>query len=753
MTRRSTELLLLGIAGVIVMIMYGMLVVNNGLELNLGNVLIPVGIIFSFLVAHFAVRKLAPSSDPVILPIVLVLTGIGITFITRLAPELALRQVMWLLAGVIFMIITLIVVKNLSKVANYKYTLMIAGFVLLLSPLIPFIGQEIYGSRIWLNIAGVSFQPGEIAKIAIALFLAGYLAHNREMLSVFTHQIGVFKLPDLRTITPLLIMWAISVLIVIFEKDLGSALVFFSVFVTMLYVASGKKFYLAIAGALAVVAGFILYAFFGHVQDRVSIWLDPFQDPTGTGFQLVQSLYSLADGGLFGSGIGNGLATQIPVVESDFIFVAISEELGLLGGAAVLLLFLCFAIRGFLSAARAKNDVSSFVAVGLTTTIVLQAFIIVGGVTKLIPLTGLTLPFISQGGSSLLASFIIVGFLLRCGDEGTGIENDLKANEILFSNGVLGRVSLGKRLTGTLIVFSVLFAILVANLTYIMVIQADEIKHMPGNNHVLIKEQYNKRGNIETEDGTVLAKSEKQEDGTYKRVYPQDSLAAHLIGYASTRFGTSGIESHCNDTLKGEQNFATWQDVLNNLMGKTEQGNDVTLTIDSDVQKAAESALQGRNGACIIVDSGSGAVKALASAPTYNNNDIEALLSNENSDSSAMFNRATQALYAPGSTFKIVTLATALANGTCKEDDVFDAPGTMDIGGGKVTNYQKTGYGRITLSRATEVSSNTAFAQVGEKLDSEKLVKGSENFMFNKKINFDIPLAQALMPDPDEMTL
>ena len=189
------------------------------------------------------------------------------------------------------------------------------------------------------------------------------------------------------------------------------------------------------------------------------------------------------------------------------------------------------------------------------------------------------------------------------------------------------------------------------------------------------------------------------------------------------------------------------------MMGKTEQGNDVTLTIDSDVQKAAEDALQGRNGACIIVDSGSGAVKALASAPTYNNNDIEDLLSNENSNSSAMFNRATQALYAPGSTFKIVTLATALATNTCKEDDVFDAPGTMDIGGGKVTNYQKSSYGRITLSRATEVSSNTAFAQVGEKLDSDKLVKGAENFMFNKKINFDIPMAQALMPDPDEMTL
>lgn len=752
MTRRSTELLLLSIAGVIVLIMYGMLIAVGDHEINFESILIPIGIIVAFLLAHFAVRKLAPDADPVILPIVLVLTGIGITFIMRLVPELALRQVMWLFAGVIFMILTLVIVKNLSKVANYKYTLMIIGFVLLLSPLIPLIGQEIYGSRIWLNIFGLSFQPGELAKIAIALFLAGYLAHNREMLSVFTQQLGMFKIPDLRTIMPLLIMWVISILIVIFEKDLGSALVFFAVFITMLYVASGKKFYLGAAAVLAVVAGFILFGFFGHVQDRVSIWLDPFQDPTGTGYQLVQSLYSLADGGITGTGIGKGLSTQIPVVESDFIFVAISEELGLLGGAAVLLLFLCFAIRGFLSAARAKNDFSSFVAVGLTTTIVLQAFIIVGGVTTLIPLTGLTLPFISQGGSSLLASFIIVGFLLRCGDEGTGIENDLKANEVLFSNGVLGRVSLGKRLTGTLIVFSILFAILVANLTYIMVIQADEIKHMPGNNHVLIHEQYNKRGNIETEDGVVLAKSEKQEDGTYERVYPEDEFASHLVGYASTRYGTAGIEASCNDALKGERNFATFQDVLNYMTGKTEQGNDVTLSIDSDVQKAAESSLQGRKGACVIIDSSNGAVKALASAPTYNANDVEDILKSNNDDSS-MYNRATQALYAPGSTFKIVSLCTAFANNLAKEDDVFSAPGTLDIGGGKVTNFEKQSYGNITLSRATELSANTVYAQIGELINSDRLVGGSEKFMFNKKVDFDIPLAVSLMPDPDEMTL
>lgn len=189
------------------------------------------------------------------------------------------------------------------------------------------------------------------------------------------------------------------------------------------------------------------------------------------------------------------------------------------------------------------------------------------------------------------------------------------------------------------------------------------------------------------------------------------------------------------------------------MIGKTEQGNDVTLTIDSDVQTSAENALSGRKGACVVIDSGTGAVKALASSPTYNANDIDKLLSDNSQDSSAMYNRATTALYAPGSTFKIVTLATALAGNIIKEDEVLNSPGELDIGGGKVTNFRKNSYGRITLTRATELSANTYYAQIGERLQAENLVKGSENFLFNKKINFDIPVAKGLMPDYEEMTL
>lgn len=755
MTRRNIELALLCIAAPLAILLFAMIALNQGEKLGWASIGVPVGIFASFIVSHLALRKFAPAADPAILPICFALSSIGIAFVTRLAPDLAIRQVGWLILGIIFMIAVIVFMKNMDKTANYKYTLMVIGLILLLSPLLPGIGNEIYGSRIWLSIGGFSFQPGEIAKIFIVLFLAGYLAQNREMLSVFTHKVGPFKFPDLSTLLPLLIMWLLSMAIVVFEKDLGSALIVYFVFLTMLYVASGKKFYLVVGLLTIAIGAVILFFFFSHVQVRVDTWLNPFADPTNTGYQLVQSIFSMADGGLFGVGIGSGLADNIPIVESDFIFAAIAEETGLLGAAGLLLLYLCFAIRGLVTAARAKSDVSSFIAVGLTATIVLQAFIIVGGVTRLIPLTGLTLPFVSQGGSSLLASFIAVGFLLKCGDQSTGVESEIASGTgNLSAEGVLGRVSLGKRITNTMVAFSVLFALLVANLTMIMVVQADEYKNMPINNHTLVKESKTERGTISTYDNVVLAQSVEQSDGTYKRVYPAGTLAAHIVGYASEKFGTAGIESSYNDTLKGQRNYASWTDVLNASTGNSAAGNDVKLTINSTIQKAAQNALEGFSGACVVIDPKTGAVLALASSPTYNAADIETLLQNSSnsSDSSALYNRATQALYPPGSTFKIVTLTGALENNVATESSVFKAPGAMKIGNGDITNFNGRSYGEITLARATEVSANTVYAQLGVEMGADMLVKTAEDFGFDQDIKFDLLLAKSLMPKPEEMT-
>lgn len=754
MTRRNTEFLLLLLASPIVVLLYAMIVVNQGLSLNTDTLGVPLGILVAFVIAHLAARKWAPGADPAILPISLVLAGIGIAFVTRLAPDLAVRQVMWLYAGIAAMIAVLAFVRNIDKVAQYKYTLMVAGFVLLLSPMLPIIGTEIYGSRIWLDIAGFSFQPGEIAKVLIVLFLAGYLAANREILSVFTVSVGPFHLPDFRTLLPMLLMWGISLIIVIFEKDLGSALVVFFVFIAMLYVASGKKSYVIFAFVLAAIGAVVLWGAFSHVQVRVSTWLDPFADAEGTGYQLTQAIYSMADGNLLGVGIGKGLCDLIPVVESDFIFAAIAEEAGLLGAAGVLLLYLCFAIRGMVTAARAKSDVSSFIAAGLTTSIVLQAFIIVGGVTRLIPLTGLTLPFVSQGGSSLLASFISVGLLLLCGNEATGVETEITsgiARANAQENSVLGRVSLGKRLTNVMIMFSVLFAALVANLTILMVVQADYYRTLPTNSHTIEKQANRERGTVSTADGVVLAQSIRNEDGTYSRIYPAGTLAPHVIGYYSTRFGASGIEGSFAETLQGKDHFASWTDVLNSYAGLATPGNDIQLTLNSTIQQAAQNALDGYNGACVVLDPETGAILGMASAPTYDAAGYEELLGGRQ-ETDALFNRATQALYAPGSTFKTLTLATAIDNNIANEQSTYDSPGAIEIGNAMVYNYDQNAMGTVTLATATQWSSNTVFGQLGVEIGPELLVRSAEEFGFNKEPSFDIAATTSLMPNPAEMT-
>ena len=762
MTRRNIELLLLVIASPIVIVLFAMMVVTGGQELSVNTLGVPLGIFAAFVVAHIAVRWLAPAADPAILPISFALSGIGIAFVTRIVPDLAVRQVIWLFAAVAVMVAVLALVRNLDKLANYKYTLMIVGILLLLSPMLPVIGEESGGGQLWLRLGPFSFQPGELAKILIVFFIAAYLAANREMLSVFTWKVGPVHLPSLPTLLPLIIMWALAFVVVVLEKDLGLALVLFSVFVIMLYVATGKKMYLVVSIALAAIAAVALYGMMGHVRTRVSIWLDPFAAAQGGGFQLVQSLFSLADGDLFGTGIGRGMgggpvdAGGIPVAESDFIFPVIAEETGLMGAAGVLLLYLCFAIRGVVTAARAKSDVSSFTAVGLTSIIVLQAFIIVGGVTRLIPLTGITLPFVSQGGSSLIASFMIVGFLLRCGDEGTGVDSEIQRTGAIGVHGadsVLGRVALGKRLTGAMLMYSLLFAVLVANLTYIMIIKAPEYQNMPSNNHTIAREAKMERGTISTEDGVVLARSVRQDDGTYKREYPAGTLAAHIVGYSSQKFGTAGIEAAYNDTLRGQQNFASFTDVVNSLAGIQTKGNDVTLSIDSRIQESAQAALEGQVGACVVMDPETGAVLGMASSPTFNAADYEALLSQSaDSNSSELYNRATQALYAPGSTFKMVSLAAALQDGVATPTTEYDAPGEMEIGNAPVTNVKKRDYGRITLEQATWYSSNTVFGQVGVQIGADLLVQMAMNFGFNETIKFDLPLAMSLMPDPAEMT-
>ncbi|WP_419030348.1 FtsW/RodA/SpoVE family cell cycle protein [Collinsella stercoris] len=777
MSRRTTELLLLIAAAFPVTLLYALYVVNAGAVLSFQTLTVPLGLFAAFAAAHIGVRLFAPGADPALLPIVFALSGIGITFVTRLEPSASMGQIVYLFLGVALMVGTLAVVKNLEVVKRYKYVLGAAGIALLVLPML--IGTEIYGSKLWIKIGSFQFQPGEFAKVFIVLFLAGYLAENRELLSISNRTVLGVKLPRLRLLYPLFIVWGVCLLVVAFERDLGSALLFYTIFLIMLYVATGRVSYVLIGLVLLAVGAFGMYQIMGHVQVRVAIWLDPFKDAQNLGFQIVQALYSLADGGLLGVGIGKGLGGDtIPVVASDMIFAAIGEEMGLLGGAAVLLLFMLFAVRGLTTAARAKSDLAAFSAAGLTAAISFQAFTIVGGVTKLIPLTGVTLPFMSQGGSSLLASFVIVALLLRAGDEATGRSTEIANTSTELTpvgyrpggsrgshmrrpaldtpeSGLLGRVALANRLTRTVFLFTALFAVLIGNLTYIQVFKAAEYQDMPSNNHTITKARYIKRGSIITADGLTLAESIQQEDGTYVRSYPNGNLAAHAVGYYSQQYGSSGVESSQDKTLTGSKDYSSWQNALNSLAGITEPGNSVQLTIDSRIQQAAEQALAGRKGAIVVLDPRTGAVLAWASAPAYDNTNIAAAMEAANASGGAdtsMFDRATQALYSPGSTFKTVTLSSALENGVAALSSTYSSPGRMEIGGADVVSVNEQGHGTITLDRAFAVSSNTVFGQVAEQLGADRLVATAQAFGYGQNLGIDFSTAASIMPDPADMS-
>ena len=768
--RRNIELALLGAAVLPVLILFALFGTQRGGAFTWQYLSVPAALFVLFACTHLALRKLAPGADPVLLPVTFLLCGIGLAFVQRLTkPAVAQTQVLWLIIGLAALVVVLLFVRSLETLGSYKYILMLIGIILLVAPAI--IGRTINGSKLWIQIGSFSFQPGEIARILIIVFLAAYLAENREMLSISTRRFLGMNIPELRTLAPLLVMWGISLVILVAERDLGSSLLFFGIFLVMIYAATGRLSYTLIGLVLFGMGAVAAYYMFGHVQVRVDIWLNPFRYAQTQGYQLVQSLYSLAGGGLFGAGPGQGLATRIPFVDTDFIFASIGEELGLIGAVALLACYLLIIYRGLSTAARAKSDMAAFTATGLIASLGLQVFVIVGGVSRLIPLTGITLPFISRGGTSMLSTFILLALLLRASDETTGIESEMKSTGGMLS--VLGRVSLSKRLAALTVLFSLLIVALVANLTWVQVIDARNLNNQPGNTRNLAVEAHNPRGEILSADQVILADSQPVKSGdasasggssgsatngsgsatTYERVYPKGAYAAHLLGYYSTTYGRTGIEAAENDTLTGKRSFASWKDVIDSALNRPVTGNNVVLTLNSKVQDAAESALGAQTGAIVVMNPKTGAVLASASHPDYNPNTINQDWSKLQTDASApLVDRSRQTLLAPGSTFKTVTLTSAYANNTITDDETFPAPGSMDIGNAPVTNYDHNSYPDLNAVTALQKSVNTVFGQIAVKLGPSLLVAQAQRFGFNKDIPFDLPVKTSLMPDPKQMT-
>lgn len=384
------------------------------------------GLALLAVLAHGVVRWLAPYADPVLLPLIIALNGLGLAMIHRIDLDLADRgsetgpfagpQLIWTATGVAAFIAVLVVVRDHRRLQALTYTFGLAAIVLLVLPLVPGLGVSINGARIWVSLGPLNFQPGEIAKVCLVVFFAGYLVVKRDALALAGRRFVGIDLPRGRDLGPILVAWLLSLGVLVFQRDLGSSLLFFGLFLVLLYVATERAGWLVVGGLLFGAGAYFSYLTFGHVQQRVEGWLDPFSD-TDRYYQIVQGQYGMAYGGLLGRGLGQGDPVLTPFSYSDFIAASLAEELGLAGLMAIIVVYALIVERGLRTALVCRDVFGKLVATGLAVSVAIQVFVVIGGVTKLIPLTGLTTPFLSYGGSSLVANWAIVALLLRISDQ------------------------------------------------------------------------------------------------------------------------------------------------------------------------------------------------------------------------------------------------------------------------------------------------------------------------------------------------
>ena len=703
--RRGTELLLTTFALLLAVLAYAAVGLAVDGRLPSGTLGYGLGLGALFLVAHLVVRRVAPYADPLILPCVALLNGLGLVMIRRLdfaAVERATslgrdapageapRQLVWTAVGVLAFVAVLLVVRDHTTLQRYTYTAAAVGLVLLLLPALPVLGRTINGARLWIRVGPFTLQPSEVAKLLLILFFAGYLVAKRDVLSLASRRVLGLDLPRARDLGPVLIAWGASLAVLVRGRDLGSSLLFFSIFVVMLYVATERTSWLVIGLGLFAGGAFVAYQLFGHVQRRVDTWLHPFADADDTGFQLVQSLFGFGTGGLTGTGLGEGRPGSVPFASTDFIMAAIGEELGLIGVMAVLL-----RVRPRSSSAacgprcRCATPSASCSPRGCRSPWRCRCSSSSAASPGLIPLTGVTLPWLSYGGSSIVANWALVAVLLRISDAArrpapAPVTPDRRAPGARVGRDP-GRPPpdqerpVNKPLRKVAVACLVLFGLLMLNANWVQVVKADEYRDDPRNSRVLLRTYERERGAIATvrADGSgrdPVAESTRT-DGplNWLREYPGGPAYAHVTGYYSLVYGRTGLERTEDRLLSGEDDRLFVRRVSDYITGREPQGGNIVTTIDPAAQEAAFDGAgrqprrccrprpahrRGpRDGQHPVVRPGAAAARSTRprSARTTR--------SSTRATRTRCSTARCSATYPPGSTFKVVTSAAALEAG------------------------------------------------------------------------------------------
>jgi len=670
----------------------------------------------SFGAAHIFLNRHLPNRDPLLLPVVALLSGWSLLLIERLASNFLLRQTIWLLVSIVALLTIVRLGRDLRWLRRFRYTWLFGGLALLAATLVFGVNPSGYGQRLWLGGWGIYFQPSESLKLLMVIYLASYLAEKKELLISERQQIGRWRLAPLAYAGPLLTMFGLTMVLLAWQQDLGAAMLFFFTFLAMLYLATGQWEYVAIGLALFAVAGLAGY----HLSDRVALrvdgWINPWPEAADRAFQIVQSLLAFGAGGIFGRGMGLGDPTYIPAVHTDFVFAAIGEEFGLAGTLVVVALYGLLLFRGFRIATRAAHLFERFLAAGLTAGLVIQAWVIIAGNIKLAPIAGVTLPFVSYGGSSILTSFIALALLLRISSS-----TQLPTNQ-------LTNQPTNQSLLHLTAVLSIALALLAMTCGYWAVVRARPLRARDDNPRRVLYEQRIVRGRILDRNGVVLASVEIADNGAVSRRYPIPE-AAPAVGYANMRYGTGGIEAAFDPDLRGEASRSDWQAAWDELLHRPAQGRDVQLTLDAPLQIQAQQALEDQAGAVVLLDVASGEILALASSPTFDPERLDETWEELSQDPAApLVNRATQGLYQPGAAIQTILIAEALHTGLADlAAPTANATATVSVDG-VLLGCSETLSEPHTLAGAYGAACPAPFADLGERLGAAGLEQAIERW-------------------------
>jgi len=681
--------------------------------------------LLSFATAHRVLDRALPGRDPMLLPVAAFLSGWGLLLIGRLAPNFLPRQTTWLLLSTLAMLAVVRLGRDLRWLRRYRYTWLTVGLALLAATLLFGVNPSGYGPRLWLRVGGAYFQPSEPLKLLMVVYLASYLAERKGLLVAADPPPGGPRFFRIAYVGPLLAMFGLTLLLLGWQQDLGTAMLFFFVFLAMLYLATAQWKYVLVGVALFLLAGLVGYFGSARVAVRVDGWLNPWPGAADRTFQIVQSLLAFGAGGVLGQGLGLGRPTYIPAVHTDFVLAAVAEEFGLLGVLAIVLLFAVLLARGLRAAAHAARPFERFLAAGLTLGFGVQAWVIMAGNARLAPIAGVPLPFLSYGGSSLLVSFISLGLLLRVSGSEVRRPRSLEA-----SASSLLRVALALGLA---------FGFLVLICGYWSVARAGWLVAREDNPRRVEYEQRIVRGRILDREGRLLAGVEVGRTGVVTRTYPLPE-AAPVVGYASLRHGTGGIEAAFDDTLRGEASRSAWERAWADLLHRPPLGGDVQLALDADLQRRAMEVLEEQSGAAVLLDAESGEVLAMASAPSFDPGRLEEEWDRLREDPAApLVNRATQGLYQPGAALETVVLAQAMAEGLIALDD--PAPvltATVQAGGvalGCLAEPPALG----TMAAAYRAACPGPFGALGERLGGEGLAAAAARWGLLEPPPLEIP--------------